>query len=65
MTTQYILKNLKDPIGNREAASNNYVDNLINNPSIIKTVHMLTSMNEISITLDLFRLTVCQLLMNT
>ena len=27
MTTQNILKNLKDPISNREAASNNYVDN--------------------------------------
>ena len=33
---QYRIKNLPDPISIREAASNNYVDNLFNDPSIIK-----------------------------
>ena len=33
---QYRIKNLHDPISKREAASKNYVDNLFNDPSIIK-----------------------------
>ena len=33
---QYRIKNLPDPISIREAASKNYVDNLFNDPSIIK-----------------------------
>ena len=32
---QYIIKNLPDPIGIREAASS-FVDNLFNDPSILK-----------------------------
>ena len=33
---QFRIKNLPDPISIREAASKNYVDNLINDPSIVK-----------------------------
>ena len=33
---QFRIKNLPDPISIREAASKNYVDNLFNNPSIVK-----------------------------
>ena len=41
LKNQYRIKNLPDPINNREAASKNYVDNLFNEPSIIKnTTHV-------------------------
>ena len=33
---QFRIKNLPDPISIREAASKNYVDNLFNDPSIVK-----------------------------
>ena len=36
LKNQYRNKNLPDPISIREAASKNYVDNLFNDPSIIK-----------------------------
>ena len=36
MKSQYRITNLPDPISIREAASKNYVDNLFNDPSIIK-----------------------------
>ena len=36
MKNRYRIKKLPDPISNREACSKNYVDNLINDPSIIK-----------------------------
>ena len=36
MKNQYRIKNLRDPISIREAASKNYVDNLFNDPSIVK-----------------------------
>ena len=36
MKNQYKIKNLPDPISIREAASTNYVDNLFNDPSIVK-----------------------------
>ena len=36
LKNQYRIKNLPDPISIREAASKNYVDNLFNNPSILK-----------------------------
>ena len=36
MKSQYRITNLHDPISIREAASKNYVDNLFNDPSIIK-----------------------------
>ena len=36
LKNQYRIKNLPDPISLREAASKNYVDNLFNNPSIVK-----------------------------
>ena len=36
LETQYRIKNFPDPINIREAASKNYVDNLFNDPSIIK-----------------------------
>ena len=36
LKNQYRIKNLPDPISVREAASKNYVDNLFNDPGIIK-----------------------------
>ena len=36
LKNQYRIKNLPDPISIREAASKHYVDNLFNDPSIIK-----------------------------
>ena len=36
LKNQYRIKNLPDPISIREPASENYVDNLFNDPSIIK-----------------------------
>ena len=36
LKNQYRIKNLPDPISIREACSKHYVDNLFNNPSIIK-----------------------------
>ena len=36
LKNQFRIKNLPDPISIREAASKNYVDNLFNDPSIIK-----------------------------
>ena len=41
LKNQYRIKNLPDPLSIREAASKNYVDNLFNDPSIIKnTAHI-------------------------
>ena len=36
LKTQFRIKNLPDPISIRKAASKNYVDNLFNDPSIVK-----------------------------
>ena len=36
LKNEYKIKNLPDPISIREAASKNYVDNLFNDPSIVK-----------------------------
>ena len=36
LKNQFRIKNLPDPISIREAASKNYVDNLFNDPSILK-----------------------------
>ena len=36
LKNQYRIKNLPDPISIREACSKNYVDNLFNDPSIVK-----------------------------
>ena len=36
LKNQYRIENLPDPISIREAASKHYVDNLFNDPSIIK-----------------------------
>ena len=36
LKNQFRIKNLPDPISIREAASKNYVDNLLNDPSIVK-----------------------------
>ena len=46
---QYRIKNLPDPISIREAASKNYVDNLFNNPSIVKN-NGLIDLNDTNIT---------------
>ena len=41
LKNQYKMKNLPDPLSIREACSTNYVDNLFNDPSIIKnTAHI-------------------------
>ena len=41
LKNQFRIKNLPDPISIREAVSKNYVDNLFNDPSIIKdNVHI-------------------------
>ena len=41
LKNQFRIKNLPDPISTREATSKNYVDNLFNDPSIIKnTAHV-------------------------
>ena len=41
LKNQFRIKNLPDPINIREATSKNYVDNLFNDPSIIKnTAHI-------------------------
>ena len=49
LKSQFIIKNLPDPICSREACSKNYVDNLFNNPSVLKnTAH--TDMNDRNIT---------------
>ena len=36
LRNQYRIKNIPDPISIREATSKNYVDNLLNDPSILK-----------------------------
>ena len=36
LKNQFRINNSPDPIGIREAASKNYVDNLFNDPSIVK-----------------------------
>ena len=41
LKNQYRIKNLPDPISIREAASKNYVDNLFNDPSIIKNTALI------------------------
>ena len=46
LKTQYKIKNLTDSVSIREAASENNVDNKLNDFSIIKTQHELTSMIE-------------------
>ena len=41
LKNQYRIKNLPDPISIRQATSKNYVDNLFNDPSIVKnTTHI-------------------------
>ena len=41
LKNQYRIKNLLDPISIREAASKTYVDNLFNDPTILKTTLIL------------------------
>ena len=38
LKNQYRIKNIPDPISIREATSKNYVDNLFNDPSILKNI---------------------------
>ena len=41
LKNQFRIKNLPDPISIREAASKNYIDNLLNDPSVVKnTAHI-------------------------
>ena len=40
LKNQFRNKNLTDPISIREPSSKNYVDNLFNDPSILKTLHI-------------------------
>ena len=53
LKNQYRIKNLPEPISIREPASENYVDNLFNGPSIIKKYNKI--LIEISLMLDLFK----------
>ena len=46
---QYRIKNLPDPISIREACNNNYVDNLFNNPSVLKNTALI-DLNDRNIT---------------
>ena len=55
LKNQYRIKNLPDPISIGEAASKNYVDNKFNNPSVVKTTLMLTSIMKISIMFTLLK----------
>ena len=50
MEKQSRIRNLPDRISIREAASKVYVVNKVNDPSIKKTLHVLTSMKKISMT---------------
>ena len=53
LKNQYRIKNLPDPISIREATSKNYVDNLFNDPSIVKkTEHI--NLNDRNITIARF-----------
>ena len=52
---QIRIRNLPDPISNREAASNNNVDNLFNDPSMIKNNTHVDSTDKISVMLGLLK----------
>ena len=47
LKNQFRIKNLPDPISIRAAASKYYVDSKFNDPSTIKTLHILTLMTKI------------------
>ena len=49
LKNQFRIKNLPDPISIREAASKDYVDNLFNDPSIVKNTEH-TDLNDRNIT---------------
>ena len=49
LKNQYAVKKLPDPISIREAASKNYVDNLFNDPSVIKNTEQI-DLNDRNIT---------------
>ena len=49
LKNHFRIKNLPDPISIREAASNNYVDNLFNDPSTLKN-NALIDLNDRNIT---------------
>ena len=56
LKNQYRIKNIPDPISKREAASKNYVDNIFNDPSIIKKIlHVMILMIKISKRLALLK----------
>ena len=65
MKTQYRNKNPPDLISIREPEYKLYVDNINNDPSIKKTLHMLTSMIKIFIMFDLLKQTLCRQFENT
>ena len=50
LRNQYRIKNLPDPVSIREAASKNYVDNLLNDPSIVKNTAHNIDLNDGNIT---------------
>ena len=55
LKNHFDLKNIPSPLSPHYAASKAYVDNQINDPSIMQTLHMLTSMEKISLTFVLLR----------
>ena len=56
LKNQYRIKNLPDPMSIRVASSKNYVDNLFNDPSIVKNTEHIDLMIEILLMLGLSKL---------
>ena len=62
MKSQFNIKNLPNPFGSQEAAPKFYVDNKFNDSTIVKkTLHMLTLLRKILITMVLLKWTLIPL----